>query len=525
MERNGNAVAISFLDTEQNIGNPLDRLGGYHRCYLGDPIHLEFVSENLASMLGYTKSELTELIGGVYTALMYPDDIPTFHDLISRLAKTGRCESVLYRLIREDGSIIRVVDTMSSIMDDNGIMRGYSVVCEAFDEQTASRSLPSDGKMAVLKISGDSRATISRIHGMAKGLLAIDSEAGNLHLMDFIAMADRDKVRVGIERAYASSSSGMETCTFVSVDGRASQCRVWVECVQKGDTLEASFFCVKAEVELDCQRESKKMLSFSKQLFSGLSEDVLEVDRLDNSVKLICRSENSCIDATLNVRMFAEDFFEMFLDRVDPADRESVKAFCLQAKTDELLSSDRPDSTKIQFALADGKGRYQSVLLSMVPISRAKLFFCLRAEAELARPNASFNDVMVRKQIDVRLFGAFSIYVDGVALRIRHEKAKELLALLIERRGAFVTTREAIELLWECEPDERTRARYRKTASRLLGELKKSGIDYILESDRGVRRIAPEHLGCDYYDYRDGLKPAMGALLPEYSWSEFIRID
>lgn len=100
-----------------------------------------------------------------------------------------------------------------------------------------------------------------------------------------------------------------------------------------------------------------------------------------------------------------------------------------------------------------------------------------------------------------------------------------MLALLIERRGAFLTTRDAITALWECEPDEKARARCRKIASRLMAELRKLGIDYIVESDRGARRIVPEFIECDYYDYRDGAKEASGPLLPEYSWSEYIRLE
>lgn len=95
--------------------------------------------------------------------------------------------------------------------------------------------------------------------------------------------------------------------------------------------------------------------------------------------------------------------------------------------------------------------------------------------------------------------------MDGRAINIRSEKAKELLALLVERRGSFVSSHEAIAMLWECEPNETTRARYRKTASRLMTELGRNGIDYIVESDRGARRIVPECIECDYYDYRDGI--------------------
>ena len=117
------------------------------------------------------------------------------------------------------------------------------------------------------------------------------------------------------------------------------------------------------------------------------------------------------------------------------------------------------------------------------------------------------------------------MFVDGGAVHIRHDKARELLALLTVKRGAFLTNHEAISELWECEPDDRSRARYRKTASRLMAELRKYGIDDIVETDRGARRIVAESIECDYYDFRDGKIRLPGALLPEYPWAEFIRLE
>ena len=180
---------------------------------------------------------------------------------------------------------------------------------------------------------------------------------------------------------------------------------------------------------------------------------------------------------------------------------------------------------KIRFAMEKEDDTTQSVSLVRVPVSSTKCFICLNTLPDLVAPGSSSATAEARKVVSARLFGPFSLTVGGEAVHVRCEKARELLALLIERRGAFVTTREAIALLWECEPDDKSRARYRKIASRLMAELRKIGVDHIVESDRGARRIVPEYIDCDYYDYRDGLKAPTDALLPEYSWSEYIRID
>lgn len=112
----------------------MHHLGGYHRCCLGDPMHLEFAGKNFCEMLGYQETELAELTGEVYTALVHPDDTALFDDFAQRLAENEGCDSVVYRLIRRDGSVIRVVDTMASVVCEDGVIRGYSVVCEVPDD-------------------------------------------------------------------------------------------------------------------------------------------------------------------------------------------------------------------------------------------------------------------------------------------------------------------------------------------------------------------------------------------------------
>lgn len=512
---------IRGADLKDGIAN---KLGGYHRCYLEEPICLEFLSDNLCSMLGYRKSELADLIERCYTATMHPDDVASFDAFIYRLAEADGCESVIYRLVKRDGTIVRVADTMASITDDEGITRGYSVVCEIPEDKSLSHSMAQKERMAIVKVSGSPHVPIEQMNDATAGqTLFSGNSRDELHFMDFVAVSDRDIVRKAVERAYATAYSGKETIAVLSADGDSFRCGLWVDCIRPEKTLEDSRFCIKLEIESAHQQDCEAKLSFSKQLFSSFAEDVFEVDRTENSVKYICRN-NRFIDIPLNVRVFVEDFKEMFLGRVSPKDREKVEEFCKSA----MLAKPGPESfapKKIRFVMEKEDGATQPVALVMVPVSSTKCFMCLNPQSDSMAPGFSSATASVRKIVFARLFGFFSLTVDGEALHIRCEKARELLALLIERRGAFVTTRDAITSLWECEPDDRSRARYRKIASRLMAELRKAGIEHIVESDRGARRIVPEYIDCDYYDYRDGLKAPTDALLPEYSWSEYIRID
>lgn len=108
--------------------------GGFHRCYLGNPIHVEYISDGLCRLLGYTSEEILEKTGGKYSVLIHEDDRPLFRDFAYRLAEHEMTETCEYRLICKDGSVINVSDTMESVIGFDGIMYGYSAVTDISDK-------------------------------------------------------------------------------------------------------------------------------------------------------------------------------------------------------------------------------------------------------------------------------------------------------------------------------------------------------------------------------------------------------
>ena len=106
-----------------------------------------------------------------------------------------------------------------------------------------------------------------------------------------------------------------------------------------------------------------------------------------------------------------------------------------------------------------------------------------------------------------------------------NKKAKELLAILVDRRGGYVSSEEAIGFLWEDEPvNPLTLARYRKVALRLKNTLEEYGISDIIESVDGKRRVITKKIRCDLYDYlsekEEYSQLFKGNYLTNYSWAE-----
>lgn len=130
-----------------------------------------------------------------------------------------------------------------------------------------------------------------------------------------------------------------------------------------------------------------------------------------------------------------------------------------------------------------------------------------------------------KSRVYVRTFGYFDVFVDDKPIAFRNEKSKELFALLVDRKGGYVSADEAISFLWEDEPTSPvTLARYRKVALRLKNILEEYGISDVVESVNGRRRLVTEKVRCDLYEYlyqgQEHSQLFKGTYLSNYSWGE-----
>jgi diguanylate cyclase (GGDEF)-like protein/PAS domain S-box-containing protein len=134
------------------------------------------------------------------------------------------------------------------------------------------------------------------------------------------------------------------------------------------------------------------------------------------------------------------------------------------------------------------------------------------------------------KHVFIRTFGYFDVFVDGKAIPFQYAKTKELLALLTDRRGGFLTSDEAVSCLWEDEAaNELTHARSRKVAMRLKKILNEYGVGDIIESKKNARRLVPEKVECDLFNYLSGDPKYkdlfMGSYMNNYTWGEMTLSD
>lgn len=185
----------------------------------------------------------------------------------------------------------------------------------------------------------------------------------------------------------------------------------------------------------------------------------------------------------------------------------------------KMLREIKPDISLIfvteyeKYAIDSIKLKTAGYLLK--PVSREDTEYAIESARLLSRRSS--------KKIFVKTFGHFDIFVNGSPVMFKSAKAKELLAFLVDRRGGVVTTEQIISALWENRPnDEATQSLCSKTAKTLRKELESIKISDILIFKRGNRRIDPEKIECDLFNFITGMEKTSfhGEYMSDYSWAE-----
>lgn len=129
------------------------------------------------------------------------------------------------------------------------------------------------------------------------------------------------------------------------------------------------------------------------------------------------------------------------------------------------------------------------------------------------------------RPIRVRCFGTFDVFVEGRPLTFSRAKPKELLAYLVDRRGATVSAAKIAATLWEDKSYDRSLQKQTQTViSQLMRALREMGIDDIIVKGWNNIAVDTTKFACDYYDFLSGDVSALnlyeGVYLADYSWAE-----
>ena len=134
------------------------------------------------------------------------------------------------------------------------------------------------------------------------------------------------------------------------------------------------------------------------------------------------------------------------------------------------------------------------------------------------------------KNIRVQTFGGFAIFVDDKLLTFKRQKAKELLACLVDRQGADITTRLACALLWEdTNYDRKLKGNFHNILADLRATLREAGVEKLLIRSYNSLAVDITRFDCDSYRFLKGdpiaVNSYQGNYLSDYSWAEFMNAN
>ena len=126
------------------------------------------------------------------------------------------------------------------------------------------------------------------------------------------------------------------------------------------------------------------------------------------------------------------------------------------------------------------------------------------------------------KLLTIKCFGNFEVLHNEEVLPFKRKKAKELLAVLVDRKGASMTAKQICAVLFPDDTDDTKNAAYlRQLVLDLKNTLKLIRAEDVLQHDTPYYRIDTNLVKCDYFSFLETGKPKFhGEYMTQYSWAE-----
>ena len=126
------------------------------------------------------------------------------------------------------------------------------------------------------------------------------------------------------------------------------------------------------------------------------------------------------------------------------------------------------------------------------------------------------------KLLTIQCFGNFEVFHNGQSLPFKRKKAKELLAVLVDRNGAGMTAKQICTMLFPEDTDDTKNAAYlRQLVLDLKNTLKSIQAEDVLKHETPYYRIDTNMVRCDYHSFLETGKPEFhGEYMTQYSWAE-----
>ena len=256
------------------------------------------------------------------------------------------------------------------------------------------------------------------------------------------------------------------------------------------------------------------------RIISEAYDVVFTIDLTKHTIRCLQGKRYGIFKEMQGIRMIMEDAVKCWISRsILKEDQENVLKFWQKFRQS---GAEDGGEEQIKFRILDRDQEERTYRATFVYVDKTRRLFCCQ---DITEKQEKSEVIVEERKVFIRTFGHFEIFIDNIPIHFGSEKAKELLALLVDRRGGFLTQSEAISYLWEDESfDKPVKDRYRKVAKKLMDTLKEYGAEGVVVAINGNRRIDMEKVRCDLYEYlaedRKQESEFYRRYMENYSWGE-----
>lgn len=434
-------------------------------------------------------------------------------------------------VLRCDGVKTRLFGWISRCVNSQGIEEFQCVCIDSSERYYEKRSKEINrylsalsGVYHMLSVYDFSSETVQYFYGDSSGLpgqlenIPMQMEtATKKWIFDSVVTEDQERVEEYFEKFFQERRTGEETepaqinYRAYDLDGAV---KVYTGIFLKIDTFLYLFCsrCMLDDSEMDMLRDENVSL---KNLVMNFSDGIAAFEIKGGYVTPLYASDNLC-----SFFGFTKEEWLSLMKQKTPIKDFVSRSGIAYEEFQEIFRNG-----EAEFSYYDLQQKKERRIRAVCSDKRSNLSASFIMLYNIAEETQQEPKTRSGKKVYIRTFGYFDVFVDGVPIAFRSQKAKELFALLVDRKGGFVSSEEAIGFLWEDEPlSSVVFARYRKIALRLKNILEEYDISDIIEASDGKRRLIVEKTGCDLYDYLSGKEEYAslfkGSYLMNYSWGE-----
>ena len=365
------------------------QISGFHQYILSSPAHLNYVSKNLCEMIGFGEKELLHEEKDLYASLVYPADRDSYSELLQKLVKREQTLTAEYRLMKKDGTVIYVRDTVTSKRLDDGTFVGYSVLTDITDlknENNNLRFLNETIPCGFLKYTCEKQPRVTYINQTMIDLFRfpkvrdgeldyLEMYKDNIFLM--IPMEERRRFSKYLNRVYSADAPIAGEMTLLRCDGTRAYVFGWVtKSVNAQGEEEFQSVCMDI-TERHQTRRSAEIKRYLKAL-TDVYDKIFEFNLDANTVKCLHCADNSYFKKFEGISVQAEDALEKWMtDTIDAADRERVRGFFRDFCQKRLYETDtKPPQITYMAKTSDSEVKQYNGIF--IEVDESISFYCCR---------------------------------------------------------------------------------------------------------------------------------------------------